>query len=39
MGSYGPAQVYIPEYISSNTLIHFTGYTAEGTMGGKVKEC
>lgn len=38
MGSYGPAQVYIPEYISrSNTLIHFTGYTAEGTMGGKLK--
>lgn len=36
--SLGPAQVYIPEYISrSNTLIHFTGYTAEGTMGGKLK--
>lgn len=36
--SLGRAQVYIPEYISrSNTLIHFTGYTAEGTMGGKLK--
>ena len=34
MGSYGPAQVYIPEYITrSNALIQFTGYTAEGTMG------
>lgn len=38
MGSYGPAQVYIPEYIfRSNTLIHFTGYTAEGTMGNRLK--
>ena len=39
MGSYGPAQVYIPEYISrSNALIQFTGYTAEGTLGRKLKE-
>lgn len=34
MGSYGPAQMYIPAYISrSNALIQFTGYTAEGTLG------
>lgn len=38
MGSYGPAQVYIPEYLSRrNALIHFTGYTPESTMGGKLK--
>ena len=38
MGSYGPAQVYIPEYIQrKNALIHFTGYTAEGTLGAKLK--
>ncbi len=38
MGSYGPAQIYIPEYISrENTLIQFTGYTAEGTMGNRLK--
>ena len=38
MGSYGAAQVYIPEYISrKNALIHFTGYTAEGTLGWKLK--
>lgn len=34
MGSYGPAQVYIPEYIKrENAVIYFTGYTAEGTLG------
>ena len=34
MGTYGPAQVYIPEYIQrQNALIHFTGYVAEGTLG------
>jgi len=39
MGSYGPAQTYIPEYISrEGALIHFTGYTAEGTMGNRLKE-
>lgn len=38
MGSYGPAQVYIPEYITrENALIHFTGYTAEGTLGSRLK--
>ena len=38
MGSYGPAQVYIPEYISrEKALIQFTGYTAEGTMGNRLK--
>lgn len=39
MGSYGPAQVYIPEYISKTTaLIHFTGYTSEGTLGRRLKD-
>lgn len=34
MGSYGPAQVYIPTYLQkNNAIIHFTGYTAEGTLG------
>lgn len=38
MGSYGPAQVYIPEYIARDkALIQFTGYTAEGTMGSRLK--
>ena len=38
MGTYGPAQSYIPEYITrKNVLIHFTGYTAEGTLGYKLK--
>ena len=39
MGSYGPAQIYIPEYIArSNSLIHFTGYTSEGPLGARLKE-
>lgn len=39
MGSYGPAQVYLPEYITrKNALIHFTGYCAEGTLGYKLKK-
>ena len=39
MGSYGPAQTYIPEYISRrNALIQFTGYTAEGTLGSRLKK-
>ena len=34
MGSYGPAQTYIPAYLpQKNVLIHFTGYTAEGPLG------
>ena len=38
MGSYGPAQTYIPRYIQkSKALIHFLGYCAEGTMGYKLK--
>lgn len=38
MGSYGPAQTYIPRYISrEDALIHFTGYTAEGTLGSRLK--
>lgn len=38
MGSYGPAQIYIPEYIThSNSLIQFTGYTADGTLGSQLK--
>ena len=38
MGSYGAAQSYIKEYISKpNALIHFTGYTSEGTLGSKLK--
>lgn len=38
MGSYGPAQTYIPEYISrKEVLIQFTGYTAEDTFGGRLK--
>lgn len=38
MGSHGPAQCYIPEYITrKNTLIQFTGFTSEGTVGSKLK--
>lgn len=38
MGTYGPVQLYIAEYLQrSNALIHFTGYTAEGTLGAKLK--
>ena len=38
MGSYGPAQIYIPEYLTrSKALIQFTGYTAEDTLGGRLK--
>lgn len=39
MGSYGPAQTYIPEYVTrKDALIHFTGYTAKGTLGRKLKD-
>ena len=38
MGTFGPAQLYIPEYIQrENALIHFTGYCAEGSLGYKLK--
>lgn len=39
MGSYGPARSYIPAYLGrKKVLIHFTGYTAPGTMGRKIKD-
>lgn len=39
MGSYGPARSYIPAYLGrQKMLIHFTGYTAAGTMGRKIKD-
>lgn len=38
MGSYGPAPQYISTFIrQKNALIHFTGYTAEGTLGHRLK--
>lgn len=39
MGQYGPAQIYIPEFIvKQNSLIQFTGYCAQGTYGRKLQE-
>lgn len=39
MGSYGPARTYIPAFLArQKMLIHFTGYTAVGTMGRKIKD-
>lgn len=39
MGSFGPAQTIIPMFLSNpNALIHFTGYTAEGTLGRRLFE-
>ncbi len=39
MGNYGPAQVYLPYYISSpKATIIFGGYTAENTLGRKLQE-
>ena len=39
MGSYGPAHQYIQEYITrEKALIHFTCYTAEGTLGRRLKD-
>lgn len=38
MGTYGPAPQYILSYIRQpNSLIQFTGYTAEETMGRKLQ--
>lgn len=39
MGNYGPAPQYIIRYIrQGKNLIQFTGYTAEGTLGARLKE-
>ena len=39
MGSYGPARTYIPAFLGrQKMLIHFTGYTAVGTMGRNIKD-
>ncbi len=39
MGSYGPAQVYLPYYISKpKCSIIFGGYTAENTLGRKLQD-
>ena len=39
MGSYGPAQTYIPAYIQcKKALIHFTGYCAEDTLGRRLRD-
>ncbi len=39
MGSYGPAQLYLPYYISRpKCTIHFCGYTTPNTFGSKIKE-
>ena len=39
MGSHGPAQTYIPSYITrGNALIQFTGYVTEGTLGRDIKD-
>lgn len=38
MATYGPAQIYIPYFISKKqALILFTGYTAEGSLGANLK--
>lgn len=39
MGSYGPAQLYLPYYISRpKCTIHFCGYTTPNTFGSRIKE-
>ena len=39
MGTYGPAQVYLPYFISKRkAAIMFTGYTAENTLGRILRE-
>ena len=38
MGSYGPAQTYLPAFIGNeNALFHFTGYCAENSLGYRLK--
>lgn len=40
MGSYGPAQTYLPAYLRKpNALIHFTGYVAKDTLGRRLYDC
>ena len=39
MASHGPAQMHIPAVIShKNGFVHFTGYTAEGTLGHRLQQ-
>lgn len=39
MGTHGPAQSYIPNYLMrKNALIQFTSYQAEGTVGRMIKD-
>lgn len=39
MGSYGPAQLYLPYYISRpKCTIHFCGFTTPNTFGSRIKE-
>ena len=39
MGSHGPAQLYLPEYLPrERCLIQFVGYMAEGTLGRQLQE-
>lgn len=39
MGNFGPAKIYIPEFLPNrNSVIHFNGYTAEGTLGSKLQK-
>lgn len=38
MGSYGPVQTYITNFLPRyDALIQFTGYTSENTLGGRLK--
>ena len=38
MGSYGPAQTYLPAFIGKeNVLFHFTGYCSENSLGYRLK--
>lgn len=38
MADHGPAQVYVPEFVTrSNVDMYFTGYTAEKTLGYKLQ--